>query len=512
MLQFLIHDPKGPSAEYPPLHAHLLGRDDQPVPGAVAYRDGRLVCTPEFKTATALALEIDASPSGRLILQTCLLQQRDEPYLLNLELARHRIKQYIAKGEEWLLFDPVSGGESFKLWERARTLFVHAMNEPDPVSAEGKARESLIAALEASERLAIMQSELALKRRYRRTAASSTLIGVRVDPTLDPAVCGAAAMEFDVVAVQTPWALIEPTPGTFHFEQVDRWMALAVQSKRPIVAGALLHFDPASLPTWMQQKQPDFKSIVDRSYSFMEKVVHRYQSIVTIWNVGSDLHANAWFPFNDTQRIDITRRASLLVRQSRKGARTLVELTDLFGENIVRQKNAITAWQFLERLIQEGIHLDAVGLQLRMGGGAAGYGVRDMLQISSVLDRFAGFDCKVMLSAIGVPSAPTAQGGWWRKPWSAATQEQWSSSLATVALSKPWVETLVWERLVDVAGDPRGTCGLLESSYQSKLVARKLLAIRNRLRKPLATTANKKVQQPLPEEVNDETAAGAPPA
>jgi GH35 family endo-1,4-beta-xylanase len=511
MLQFLIHDPKGPSRERPLMRAHLLGRDDQPVAGTVELIDGRLVCRPEEGTATALCLEFDAEPVGCLMLQTCLLPQRDEPYLLNLELARHRISRYIAKGEEWLLFDPASGGDSFKIWERARTLFVQAMNEPNALVAEGKARESLVAAIEASERLAMMQAEGALQRRYGQRKASSTVIGVRVDPRLDPAKTGGAAKEFDVVAVETRWSEIEPEPGKFRFDAVDRWMALAAQHKRPIVAGPLLCFDPGWVPSWMEKLKGDYKAIVDRSYIFMEQVVHRYRAVATLWNLCSGLHTNAWYAFSDSERIDLTRRAALLARQSRRGARTLVELGDPFGETISDRKRSITAWTFLERLMQEGIHLDAVGMQMRMGDRAAGFGVRDMLQVSAALDRFMGFECKVMLSAVGVPSEPVKGAGWWRRAWSPAMQEAWASSLVTVALSKPFVETLVWERLGDTPDTERGACGLLDAANVPKPAAKKLLAIRNRLQKPLLAP---KADAPKRSEVeaNDETAAGSPPA
>jgi hypothetical protein len=188
-----------------------------------------------------------------------------------------------------------------------------------------------------------------------------------------------------------------------------------------------------------------------------------------------------------------------------------VELGDPFGETISDRKRSITAWTFLERLMQEGIHLDAVGMQMRMGDRAAGFGVRDMLQVSAALDRFMGFECKVMLSAVGVPSEPVKGAGWWRRAWSPAMQEAWASSLVTVALSKPFVETLVWERLGDTPGTERGACGLLDAANVPKPAAKKLLAIRNRLQKPLLAP-KPDARKASEVEANDETAAGSPPA
>ena len=502
MLQFEVHDAKCVTRDGA-VRARLLGRDDRPVAGTVTVSDNRIVCRPVEPVAVALCLEYDAAPIGRLMLQTCLLPARAAPYRLNLELARHRIKQYIAKGEEWLIFDPVSAGDSFRIWERARTLFVHAMNERNPAVAEAKARESLVAGLEASERLAMMQAESALTRRYAGRPAKGALVGVRIDPRDDPAEVGGLAREYDVMAIDLPWCAIEPKPGQFDFSTVDRWMALAAHDRRPIVAGPLLRFEDAWLPTWMQRHKGDYKGIMDRSYAFMEQVVHRYRAVTKAWNLCSGLHLNAWHPFRDAERIDLTRRAALLVRQSHKEARTMVELGDPFGDAWGAANDSATAWRFLERLLQEGVHLDAVGMQLCMGGPGAG--VRDLMQISGMLDRFYGFECKVMLSAFGAPSSAQG-GGWWRKPWSPLVQDAWATSVATIAFSKPFVELMMWERLSERANDPRGSCALIDAARQPRPVARKLLTIRNRLRKPLQPPATPTAAEKDP---SDTTATGA---
>ena len=182
MLKFHVdHEFKTPQERR--LHgAHLLGRDDLPVYGESKWKNGVIECKVVEHVATALCLEVEAGAMGRLMLQTCLLKQRDEPYLLFLELARHRIKLYIAKSEEWQLFDPAVAGESLKRWEHARTLFVRAMNEPEMVKAETFAKDSLVAALDANEQLALLHADLLVKRRFGYKPSTSTVFGVRIDP------------------------------------------------------------------------------------------------------------------------------------------------------------------------------------------------------------------------------------------------------------------------------------------------------------------------------------------
>ncbi len=494
-----VHDGRLPGA-------HLLGRDDLPVAGEVRRDHESVRCEPVELSATALCLEIEAGAMGRLMLQTCLLKQRAEPYHLILELARHQIKLYIAKSEEWQLFDPAIARESLKRWEHARTLFVRAMNEPDMAMSEKFAMDALVVALDANEQLAILHADLHVKYRFGRKGSTSTVFGVRVDPRSDLQLCGESANFLDVLVVPTVWRLIEPIKGKFHFDEVDRWMAFAVKSKKTIVAGPLLRFDPGSLPPWMEAYKKDFSICVDRSYVFMEKVVNRYKDFVTMWNLASGLHANQHFQFTDEQMMDLTRRASLLVKQSRPSARTLIELTEPFCDYVSIRTGALTPWQYLERLSQDGLHFDAVGIQMCFSGLNNGAMMRDLMQISSALDRFLAFDCKVMVSAFGVPSAPmNPKAGWWREPWSEKAQAQWASRFVTIALSKLFVETVVWQRLIDHGDD---STGLLFENGKPKNVFAKLLAIRKILRKPLNLPVASKT--PVNEDTKEESRAGAP--
>jgi hypothetical protein len=83
-------------------------------------------------------------------------------------------------------------------------------------------------------------------------------------------------------------------------------------------------------------------------------------------------------------------------------------------------------------------------------------------------------------------SAPEKQAAAWQylkyldTPESQAT---WATRLLPIALSKPYVESIFWDRMVDGRGPglPR-TTGLLDESGRSKPVLTKLLSVRRRWR------------------------------
>ena len=83
----------------------MIGPDDVAIRGELTFEDGLIECTKRANHSVGLCLPYDAGPLGRLMLQTCLLPDRDKPYLLSMEVARHRIKTFIAKSEEWQMFE-----------------------------------------------------------------------------------------------------------------------------------------------------------------------------------------------------------------------------------------------------------------------------------------------------------------------------------------------------------------------------------------------------------------------
>ena len=92
MLRFAVHDDHGPASDWPLDDAYLIGPDDIAVRGKLTFDGGLIQCKKRANHSVGLCLPYDAGPLGRLMLQTCLLPDRDKPYILAVEVARHRPK------------------------------------------------------------------------------------------------------------------------------------------------------------------------------------------------------------------------------------------------------------------------------------------------------------------------------------------------------------------------------------------------------------------------------------
>jgi len=487
MLRFAVYDENGPAADWPLVNAHLVAAEDLPVRGEISFEGGVINCRKRGAQAVGLCLQYDAGAAGILMLQTCLLPDREDPYILSVELARHRIKMFLAKLEEWVMFDLSAEHPAMQLWEEARQLSTEAWISADPLQADLAAKRSLIQAIEASERLAMAHAEILLHRRFAQRPASSSTLGVRIWPGRDAQpLKDLVAREFDLVMVPLNWKEIEIKEGTYNWDPLDRWIEWASRQGKPIVAGPLLDFSKRALPEWMHVWQHDYDTTRDLAYDHIEKVVERYKGVVGLWSIACGLNINENFTFSADQMLDLTRMAVLLVRQSRKGARVMIELAQPFGEHGAANRDSVHPLSFVDRLVQEGVRLDAVGVQLLFGARTGGKATRDLMQISSLLDRFFLLEIPILISALGAPSETIdPDGGVWHEPWSAETQSKWVARLFPICMSKPFVETVFWTDLFDHPQADLESAGLISDTGKPKPALSRLVSLRKHLRKPL---------------------------
>lgn len=499
MLRFLVHDPEPTFAARLARSGTLLGHDHAGVRAKLLLGEpdaaGMCVLTCEGIGRSAHALQVpwDAGEPGDLLLRTTLLPPRDEPYCLLTELAREQVRAFLAKGEDWHLLDHQQRPEVGERWEKARGLLADAITAETHEERNRAARASLAAAIDANERLAVAHADLLLRRRFADRPASSSTLAVRVWPGRAGERLQAFVHEhFDLVFLPLRWRDVEVEENRYRWGPLDRWMDFAREQGMAVVCGPLVDFSRGSVPDWLETWRHDFDTTRELLYDFMDRVVRRYADAVPMWNLAADVNTNENFQFTHGQMTDLVRTAALLVRQHRRRARTMIEVRRPFGEFCGRAAHAAAPIPFVTRLIQEGIHLDALGVQLVVGGHEPDAGARDLMQLSSMLDRFhESFDLPLIVSALGAPSAPVedrASGldaGGWHGGWTPRRQARWVQHAFAICMSKPRVQTVAWSDLYDHRAARVPTGGLLDEKGVGRPVFKALVGLRRRLRRPL---------------------------
>ena len=555
MLNFAVFDADGkPQQGFVLRHAHLVGPDDLPVQGDVRCEEGVVKAAPARSESTGLVIQVEVpnadaetlaslglptptGPSlGVLTLQTALLPQRDEPYMLWLELARHRMLLFLNKLEDWGLFDNPTAEAVLKQFELARQRFSAALvASRDGASGATAARTQALAiqalslAIDAGERLAIVNARAEFPARlagetYARAVKQYTKatgekppsgaavmvqgavgvalpappqIGITVEPTaFGEPFARAVSAAADFISLPLRWNDLEPAEGKYAFGGTDRWIEWAVRTaKLPVVAGPLIDLRAVCVPEWLYIWENDYETLRDMVAQHVTNVVTRYRKTVARWTVAGGLNVNTNIKLSIEQILDLTRVAVGLVKKLHPQGRVQVEIAEPWGEYHARTKRSIPPLVYADALFQMSLPLDSIALRLQIGQPDSGRSTRDLMAISALVDRYGAFQRPLFISALGAPSqaappvealgdSPSFDPGYWRLPWMESTQADWVAQVFAMLLSKPHVQSICWQQLADTtsvtAEMPGG--GLVAFNGTPKPVFTRIQQIRQALR------------------------------
>ncbi|HUW20245.1 MAG TPA: endo-1,4-beta-xylanase [Sedimentisphaerales bacterium] len=456
--------------------AYLFGTDGMAIRRAqVSLRDGVIVCEKTNLETAGLALLWPVEGFGKVLLPTTCLPERDGRYVLNVEIARAKLMHVINKQEDWGIFDGMEGLED--LSKEARGLLIEAIqNIGEPPAASKFADKSLQKATVLSEKLAMMQAQSLFEARGKNHGFSRGCLGCRVDPGQ---ITNAGYIEklvelFGFVTVPVNWAAIESSRGTYDFSSVDACINALCKKKLAICGGPLLCFSDAYLPKWLLHSGAGFEKVRETAYRFVARMVARYAGIVHAWRVISGLNALNHFGFSFEQILEMTRAANLAVRAVSNRAVKIVEVSNPWGEYYATTPNTIPPLVYMDMVVQSGINFDAFGLQMRFGKNESGMHVRDMMQISSILDYFGAAAKPLYITEVEVPSEngtglyEPEVAGMWHQEWDQARQGHWIEQFYKIALSKPFVETVTYSNLTDTTDSAIASSGLLTARLEPK--------------------------------------------
>jgi hypothetical protein len=477
---------------FSPVGAMAMGPESVPIAGDISFRDGLLVLKRTDEHASGISLLWDIGPLGAFELETTRLPPREEPYNLNVELARCRLMKIVQKLEDWNLFDFPRVDKYTVRFREAQALFAEALGKLDDGAVASRlADQSLAMAVDLSEQLAVFHSDLLINRRRSANTFVKHIFGVRVDTTIqNQAYREKLVGNFDYAVLPMSWQELQPQEQEFRTEALDHWVETLALRRVPIIAGPLIDLNHA--PDWLFVFEHDFDTLRELAYEFVQKVIHRYRKAVAVWNVAAGLPTNAAFTLSFEQIIEMTRLLVSQIKNMIPNARVLVTVTHPFGEYHARPKTSVPPMLYAEMIAQAGINFEAFGLEVEMGVPTPGGFARDMFQLSCMLDRFSTLGRPLFVTATSAPgrNGPDASdrsggkldpnlAGRWHRPWDAQLQADWMEQFYRVCLSKPFVESVAWADLADMSPSvPSG--GMMDDLLQPKPVFERLQTMRDK--------------------------------
>ncbi len=488
MLRFSVFCDGEPADSIDLAGAYLVASDGVPLRAEIVFRDGEIRCKKSAPGPAGLALPWTTKSTGRILLETTRLPERDKPYILQVELARGQLMRLSQKAEDWGVEDAQPLDSVSVKWGKSRDLFVDSLKADKPAQAARLGEKALSQAVAVGEDLTNLYVQAHMERRRRVSGFSRWVFGGSAAiGTSSDGYRKKLARAVDFVAVPLSWRTVEPAEQKFDWSAIDGWVDWLTRQGIPIRGSDLVNFTESNIPDWVYIWEHDFETIRDLLYEHIRRVINRYGSYIQVWDVISGIHGNNCMSFNFEELMELTRMSTAIAKQLAPRSKVTIELVAPWGEYYANNQRTIPPLLYADMVTQAGINFDAFGLQFDFGAARDGTYLRDMFQISSVMDRF-NIGRPLHITAVGVPSSVPEGGetsaadmGEWHGPWSEKLQSRWLAAFYAVALSKPFVETVSWKPLSDAETHPTPGCGLLRADLAPKPAYRELAKLRTSL-------------------------------
>lgn len=481
MLSFAVYLDNQPAKSVNLEGAYVVGTDDVPVRAELAFDNGIITLKKRSAGPTGLFLLWDVPGVGRMMLDTVRLPEREKPYTLQVELVRARLTRIQQKLEDLGLLDFQGAEDIIQMVHSARDSLIRALQADTPAEAASIADEALSLAIKAGETLSQHHAEALFNRRKQLGGFGGRVLGsaIRLDkPSEKMRKHLTAAADFATIPIV--WRDIEPSEQTYNWKPLDAWVELLAKHRLPMKGSALMSFDERCVPDWLYIWEHDFDTIRDLAFEYIRRIINRYGQYINTWDVISGIHADNCFTFSFEQIMELTRMTASLAKQAAPNSFSVINLVAPWGEYYARNQRTIPPLLYADMTVQSGVTFDAFGLEFRFGPSVDGMFMRDMFQISSLIDQFAKLGKPLHITAVEVPSETThspgkadqgqiaMEGGYWREPWSEQVQCDWLCQFLEIALSKPFVESVSWGSFVDDAGQSVPSGGLLRGDLTTK--------------------------------------------
>ncbi|MFO1095206.1 MAG: endo-1,4-beta-xylanase, partial [Planctomycetaceae bacterium] len=391
LLRFLVLPPEL-MGRWPEVHrAYISGVDGRIYPTRVEVQENVVTCRRPHSDSGKLHVPWPVPGFGRPVLSTTSLRERDEPYLLPVELARGKLATLRDQCAAWELLNMQITDryrqverEAFQLLSRA------AAAAPTPVESSQMAMQSIEKGCEAAELLvdAYVSQRLAMRRHS--GVHPAMLLGCTLDAgVLDSTTATVFLQSFNAAVAAVEWRLIEPTEGTCLWDELDRLVTWCTEHRLAVRGGPLIDLGARGLPDWLSPWQNDFVNMQSFVCDFIETAVSRYTGRIRTWETSAHANTGVALGLSEESRLAVAARALEAARRTDSDTQLFIRVDQPWSEYQARGQHRLSAFQFVDALVRANVGLQGVNLEVAMGFRPRGSLLRDRLNLSRLVDTWS---------------------------------------------------------------------------------------------------------------------------
>lgn len=469
---------------------HMCGLDDLPWFGRAFFSGDQLIVERNESDSGRVFVPWRIDQAEPLLIGTATLMERDEPYVLEVELARGMINCLRNQLAQW---DGLGLEVSPSLRERVAEATMHfaraATCQHEHAVAADWAQKALHTAVQAMDRLAADYGDQAVALRRMQPRPFPTWFGVQLGAGVpQPAVANQLVSTFNMLSVPFAWRNIEASEGHRHWEVPDALVTWARSTGLRVASGPLLELDDRGLPDWTYLWEGDFHSLLAFMLDHVRAVVERYRGKVHLWQVAARMTHGHALGLDEEARLQVAAKAIAAVRQLDPTTPIVVSFDQPWAEYLAHEQLDLSPLHFADALVRADLGLSAVGLELNIGYHPGGSVHRGPLAISRLVDTWSLLDLPLLVS-LSLPSSAANDPLASRKVHvlsgnvgsvTPESQRDWINRHVPLLLAKNVVQVVLWNQLSDAVPHHYPHAGLIDASGQPKPALESLRNIRNR--------------------------------
>jgi hypothetical protein len=467
----------------------LGGQENMPYPTQVRLDNGRLTLARTVDESGAMAAPWDVPGAGLLMGASGTLIERPAPYHLQVELARGKVNQLRGQTSDW-----VAGGLDVPpaLLEQVRdaTLaFSRAVTQLPSPEAGAHAQAGLALGYQAAEQLVRAYTDQVFHIRHQRQPRLDTALGCQLAARPPDDLAEGLRQAFNTVRLPFAWSDVEPAEADYQWEPHAAVLDWARAQGFAVRGGPLIDFSRARLPDWLWLWERDLHSLASFMCDYVETAVKRYRGQVNAWQLTEASNSAALLGLGEEELLWLTVRLVEAARQVDPGLELTIGIAQPWGDYLSLTDRNYSPFVFADTLIRSGLNLAALDLEVVMGVAPRGSYCRDLLETSRLLDLYAMLGVPLRVT-LGYPAAEEVDlaadpelavaAGRWHAGFSPATQADWATAFAALALCKPAVQGVAWAHFSDADPHQFPQCGLVDADGTARPALARLRELREK--------------------------------
>lgn len=400
--------------------------------------DGRIAASTVEKDGDLFVCRRDASESGQMrlmwprfdgvhnVIHSTTLREQQEPYQLEIELARGQLSRLRNQFSVW-------NGSGLQSSEKLNDLIREAHRAFRSAALRAEFPEISAAAAVLSIELSAQACDLLCEHyisqriEYRRQRAARIPVFLGGSLATPPKNEERFLSIFNAVQVLTKWSEIEPEDGDYQWDTLDSVVEWAQRNSLRMLGGPLLDLWNPDLPEWMNSWTGSLRNLSSFAADYVETVISRYVGRIRHWEVVAGGNCGGLGGLNEEERLNLLSSVISAARGVDEQIQVSLRVIQPWGEYLSRSQNRLSPTQFFDTLRRCGVRFDEINLDLRIQSGSRPSLRRDLLSLSQLIDIWSGFQLPINV-LISSPQVTELQNE--------IQNAQWLRDAVTMCLSK----------------------------------------------------------------------------